>query len=118
MIVTSLEDGVDVAAFERQTGWAIKPQGACKGDVCVPLPSTADGGAGLTATVLRDRLGMPLVGDDALGVWALGPATVGSGRALETPAAPELELPDVDGNPFKLSSLHGRKAVLVAWASW
>ena len=32
--------------------------------------------------------------------------------------APDLELPDVDGNPFKLSAMHGRKTLLVAWASW
>ena len=34
------------------------------------------------------------------------------------PVAPELELPDADGNTFKLSSLRGQKVVLVAWASW
>ena len=39
-------------------------------------------------------------------------------RALSTAVAPELELPDVDGNPFKLSAFHGRKVLLVAWASW
>ena len=117
MIVTSPSEAVDAADLERRTGWAIKPQGACKGDVCVPLPD----GEPLTPSLLRDRLGMPLVGDDDGGdggVWALGPATVGSGRALETATAPDLELPDVDGNPFRLSSLHGRKAIVVAWASW
>ena len=25
-------------AFAVGTGWDIKPEGACKGDVCVPLP--------------------------------------------------------------------------------
>lgn len=109
---------VDPAAFEARTGWAIKPEGACKGDICVPLPDDArtDGGA-LDATVLSQRLGMPLLrhGDDDL--WALGPASV-SGRALDTAVAPDLELPDLDGNPFRLSSLHGKKVLLVAWASW
>jgi peroxiredoxin len=37
---------------------------------------------------------------------------------LTTAVAPDLELPDKDGNPFKLSSLHGRKVLLIAWASW
>ena len=115
MIVGSPNETVDVEALERRTGWAIKPEGACKGTLCVPLPRD---GAPLTPTVLRDRLGMPLVGSDDLGVWALGPATAGTGRALDTATAPDLTLPDVDGNPFKLSSLHGRKAIVVAWASW
>ena len=30
----------------------------------------------------------------------------------------DLELPDVDGNPFNLAAMHGRKTLLVAWASW
>jgi hypothetical protein len=25
---------------------------------------------------------------------------------------------DRDGKPFRLSSMHGRKVLLVAWASW
>jgi hypothetical protein len=109
---------VDPAAFEARTGWAIKPEGACKGDLCVPLPDDVrtEGGE-LDATALAGRLGMPLLHDDANGIWALGPASV-SGRALDTAVVPDLELPDVDGNPFKLSSLHGKKVLLVAWASW
>lgn len=110
----------DPHAFEASTGWAIKPeQGACKADLCVPLPSearTADGR--VDVRVVASRLGMPLVHDDASGVSALGPETELTGRALSTAVAPELELPDVDGNPFKLSSLLGKKVLLVAWASW
>ena len=118
MILTDL--AVDAGEFEARTGWAIKPQGACRGEVCVSLPDevrgTPDGR--LDARVLADRLGMPLVADGAHGAWALGPATAGSGRALTTAVAPELVLPDADGNPFRLSSLHGQKVLLVAWASW
>lgn len=116
MILDRLD--VDPAAFEARTGWAVKPEGACKGDVCVPLPDQAriDGGR-LDATVLAGRLGMPLLHEDGHGLWALGPAAV-TGRALETAVAPALELPDLDGNPFELSSLHGKKVLLVAWASW
>ncbi len=111
MLLTSL--AIDPAAFEARTGWAIKPEGACKGPVCVPLPSAPIDAAGLS-----ERLGMPLVHDEDAGLWALGPETAVTGRALTTADAPELELPDVDGNPFKLSSLRGQKVLLVAWASW
>ncbi len=110
---------IDPGVLAQRTGWEIKPQGACKGEVCVPLPEDARAADGrLDARVLADRLGMPLVVDDAHGLVALGPETKVSGRALTTAQAPELELPDIEGNPFTLSSLRGQKVLLVAWASW
>jgi hypothetical protein len=117
MLLTEL--AVDADAFAARTGWTLKPEGACKGDVCVPMPAEVRrGDERLDVEVLASRLGMPLVADAAHGVWALGPDTAGSGRVLTTAQAPELELPDADGNPFRLSSLHGKKVLLVAWASW
>ncbi len=103
--------------LQRRTGWAIKPEGACKGDVCVTLRADVlrDGMVDLPA--FAERLGMPLVHDADHGLWALGPESLG-GRALTTAAAPALVLPDLDGTPFALSSLLGRKVVLTAWASW
>jgi cytochrome oxidase Cu insertion factor (SCO1/SenC/PrrC family) len=59
---------------------------------------------------------MAVVDDPVRGVRALGPES--GGRALTTAKAPDLELPDADGNPFNLSAMHGRKVLLVAWASW
>jgi hypothetical protein len=102
-----------------RTGWTVKPEGACKGEVCVPLPPearTADGR--LDAAVLSERLGMPLVRHAETDLWALGPETAVTGRALSTAVAPEVVLPDVAGKEFALSSLRGRKVVMVAWASW
>lgn len=104
--------------FERGTGWALRPEGACRGDVCVPLPGGAEDATDVVdVPAVADRLGMPLVHDEAAGLWALGPATLG-GRVLATAQAPELALPDLDGHEFRLSSLRGRKVVLVAWAPY
>jgi hypothetical protein len=113
------ELALDEGDFATRTGWTIKPEGACKGEVCIPLPDgvrTADGR--LDARTVAARLGMPLVADDAHGLWALGPETATTGKVLTTAAAPDLELPDRDGRPFRLSSLRGRRVVMVAWASW
>ena len=116
MIVTSPR--IDPVEFEGRTGWAIKPEGACKGQICIPLPASMRAGDDglLDARALAERLGMPLVQDEASGVWALGPEA--GGRALTTAAAPELALPDWRGEEFRLSSLRGQKVLLVAWASW
>lgn len=116
MIVTELRSSAP--DFAARTGWVAKPEGLCKGAMCVPLPEGAvDDDGSLDLAVVAERLGMPVVRDDALGVWSLGPATV-SGRALDTAEVPDLTLPDVEGRPFTLSSLRGRRVVVFAWASW
>jgi hypothetical protein len=116
MIVDRLDVGR--SAFEEGTGWALKPQGACRGDVCVPLPSNAIGEDGVVdVEVVAERLGMPLVADPGGDLWALGPAAV-TGRALATAQAPDLRLPDLAGAEVALSSFRGQKVVLAAWASW
>jgi hypothetical protein len=115
MITTSPE--VTNAELERRTGWALKPQGACKGEVCVPLPGRLLDGDTVDLETLAPLLGMPLLHDESVGVWALGPEA--GGRALTTAALPDLEFPDVrTGEPFALRSLRGQRFVLAAWASW
>ncbi len=114
MIVDDLE--VTPEDFAAGTGWVSKPEGLCKDVRCVPCPDALTERGRLDLRVVADRLGMPLVEDARHGLWAIGPET--GGHALDSAEAAELELPDVDGNPFKLSTLHGRKTLLVAWASW
>lgn len=112
MIFTSTR--VSVQEFERVAGWESKPEGLCRGERCVPF-SSADSGV-VELGPAAEALGMPLVHDEEHGLWALG-AEAG-GRALKSAIAPELELPDVRGGPFRLSWLRGTKVLLVAWASW
>ncbi len=114
MLLTALDPTAD--DFATATGWTSKPEGMCKGDVCVPVPGALGSDGRLDVRAVADRLGMALVADDDARVWALGPES--GGRALTTASVAEIELPDVDGNPFKLSAMHGRKVLLVAWASW
>src|SRR5262249_44060519 len=70
MILT--EPRVSQEAFTRRTGWTFKPEGACKGDACVPMPAPA--GEWLDAGPLSQRLNMPLLHDEQAGLWCLGPA--------------------------------------------
>jgi hypothetical protein len=60
---------------------------------------------------------MALVHDEGAGLWALGPESLGD-RALLSAQAPEFVLDDLDGRPFRLSSLRGQKVLLVAWAPY
>jgi hypothetical protein len=105
------------ADLHRQTGWEIKPEGACRNDICVPLPGIEPGADGtLDVRAIAAVLGMPLAADEEHGLWALGPRA--GGHVLAGPAAPEIVLDDFDGNSFDVASLRGRKVLLVAWASW
>lgn len=116
MIVTRL-DHVTADSFAEHTGWAPKPEGLCRGEVCVPAPGSLRADGTVDVEIAARRLGMPMVHDEAHGLWAVGPATMG-GKALATAAAADPELVTRDGNPFKLSALHGRKVLLVAWSSY
>jgi peroxiredoxin len=108
MILTRLD--LVPEELERRTGWAIKPQGACRGEVCVPLASP------FSVRQLAERLGMSLVHDASHGLWALGPES--GGHALASAELPDIVLPDRHGEEFALRSLRGTKVVMVAWASW
>lgn len=110
MLIESLD--ITAAEFADGTGWEIKPQGACKGEVCVPL-----GGAPFDLTNAASRLGMAIVPANNGGLWSVGPESLGD-RALATAQAPELILSDLDGNEFRLSSLRGQKVVIVSWAPY
>jgi hypothetical protein len=108
-------DSLDVTPeeFAAGTGWLIKPEGACKAEVCVPL----DRSRGFDVVATAERLRMARVHDEQVGLWSLGPESLGN-RALISAEAPELELDDIDGAAFRLSSLRGQKVVLVAWAPY
>ena len=105
-------DELSAESFADGTGWAIKPEGACKGEVCVPL-----GPDGFDAAAAASRLGMAIVHDESTGVTAIGPESLGD-RALASAEAPELVLEDLDGDEFRLSSLRGQKVVIVSWAPY
>jgi hypothetical protein len=113
MLLRSLQ--IPRGEFEAGTGWALKPEGACRGDVCIPL--SAPPGEIVDVARIANDIGMPLVKASRRKLWALGPASIGS-RALTSAEAPELTLPDLDGKQFHLSSLRGQKVLLFAWAPY
>ncbi len=113
MLLRSLH--ISKSEFEAGTGWTLKPEGACQGPVCIPLSRPA--GDTIDVAHVAHDMGMSLVAAEEHSLWALGPATVGS-RALASVEAPDLRLPDLDGNMFSLSSLRGQKVLLYAWAPY
>ncbi len=113
MLLKSLD--ISKEEFEAGTGWQLKPEGACKGDICIPIPNA--GGDQVDVKATAAAMNLPLVEAADARLWALGPDSIG-GKALVTAEAPEMTLPDLDGNLFKLSSLKGKKVLVYAWAPY
>jgi hypothetical protein len=113
MIVSDLN--LSKVKFELGAGWTIKPQGACRGDLCVPLRGAGQGETFDVRPVAR-ALGMAIVEDSKHKLWALGPQS--GGRALSSATLPPVTLPEWRGGDFSLDSLRGTKVLLLAWASW
>src|SRR5438477_3241465 len=90
---------VPAAEFARVTGWVAKPEGLCLDDRCVPF-ALSEGRVDIRT--FADRLGMAIAHDAQSGLWAIGPES--GGRVLPSEAAPDFELPDVQGRAFRLSS--------------
>jgi len=113
-----------VQDLRAATGWELKPQGACLGELCVPISRERE-----ASLVRADRtwfniagfarvLGRPVVRDDATNVWVFGTAAADRQRDLLSLEAPDFRLPDLDGRMHTISEHRGKKIFLYAWASW
>ncbi len=108
--------------LESATGWALKPEGLCRGDVCVPVPrNRADefvSGSEINAATFWKHMDLPLARDAAGETWVLGESASSRSAQLQSLEAPDFTLPDLAGRPHSLSDLRGKKVLLVSWASW
>ena len=115
-------DAVQIAPeiLRDATGWELKPEGLCRGDVCVPVRDRAalagDGGVDLAA--FARALDRPLALDIAERAAALGTSAAERSARLATLEAPDFALPDLQGRMHTLSEHRGKKALLIVYASW
>ena len=123
------EDGrlwVRASELEALTGWEIKPEGVCRGELCVPLPEQMagqlleerEGATWLDVAGFAGFVGQPHAHDAAHDAWYFGPGPEARRGHLETLEAPDFALPDLDGRVHRLSDLRGKKVLLALWASW
>ncbi|MCY4069356.1 MAG: redoxin domain-containing protein [Acidimicrobiaceae bacterium] len=106
------------------TGWQMKPEGACLGELCVPLPESkraewtvdTEDGAWLNYSEFADMIGQKQAHDGD--VWSLSSVPEVRRSGLESAIAPDFEVAERNGDTLRLSDLRGRKVVLFTWSSW
>ena len=123
---TARVDGEDLwlgaADMAAATGWSLKPEGLCHGDICVPVPpgratDYVDGPL-VNATAFWRRMQHPVVHDAAGDIWVLGTSAAERSNALTSLEAPDFALPDLGGAITTLSAQRGKKVLIATWASW
>lgn len=119
----SLDDGsvrLPPEGLKEALGWELKPEGLCRGSVCMPTAPHADlvDTRGVDLERLAAILQQPLVIDRDEAVAALGEAPLDHTDRVETLQAPDFALPDLAGKIHRLSDYQGKKILLHAWSSW
>ena len=126
----ALEDANDLwvraADLPRINGFELKPQGACREELCIPVQQEGEGalvvkrggGTRFNLTAFARMLGQAFVHDAEARVWSFGEIPVLRASFLDGGIAPDFALPDHKGRTVRLSDFRGKKVLLLAWASW
>jgi len=107
-------------ALEQALGWALRPEGLCRGTVCVPVRHAAalETSHGVDLAAVAAALDRPLALDAGEGAAYLGVGADERARSLGALEAPDFTLPDLEGRSHSLVEHRGKKVLLVAYASW
>ena len=109
---------IEKADLPRINEFELKPEGACRADVCIPIPPALTRGTTFNLTAFAERAGQRVVAEPGARVWSFGELPVVRGSFLESRMAPDVVAPDRRGRPVRLSQFRGKKVLLVTWASW
>jgi hypothetical protein len=102
----------------RINGFELKPQGACRADLCIPIPKDMTRGDYFNITAFAKKAGQPVVAEPEARVWSFAEMQALGGGLANSRLAPDFEVPDRAGRPVHLADLRGKKALLITWASW
>lgn len=107
---------VRAADLPRINEFELKPQGACRADMCIPVAKTLKNGPWFNLTGFSRKLGQAYVNDS--GVWSFGDIPVMRGSFYSSRIAPDFAVPDRTGKLVHLSDFRGKKVLVFTWASW
>ena len=109
---------IDPAYLPTTIGWELEPEGLCRGDVCVPVRDREALYVGERVDLARvaEALDRPYLAEGD--VVVLGEPRAIRRRAAGDLEAPDFALPDLDGEVHHLEEWHGKKKLLVTFATW
>ncbi len=100
----------------RINEFEVKPQGACRADVCIPLSKTLKNGDWFNLTGFAHKIGETVVADQ--NIYSFGEIPVLRGGFYNSRIAPDFAVPDRKGKVVHLSDFRGKKTLVITWASW
>jgi hypothetical protein len=104
--------------LRRVNGFELKPQGACRADLCIPIPKDMTRGDSFNITAFAKKAGQPVVAEPGARVWSFGEMQALGGGLANSRVAPDFAVPDRAGRPVHLAGFRGKKTLVVTWASW
>lgn len=117
---------VTLADLKRATRYVVKPQGICRDELCFPIPKGRKQAflnkLGRTTwfnlSEFARLVNQPVAFDAEQSTWYFGPRPQEQNAFIDSFTAPDFSLPDVNGRIHSLSEYHGKKVLLITWASW
>jgi len=107
---------IRAADLPRINEFELKPQGACRAAMCIPVSKDLKSGEWFNLTGFARKLHQTYVFDS--GAWSFGEIPLMRGEFYKTRIAPDFAVPDRKGRLVHLSDFRGRKVLVITWASW
>jgi hypothetical protein len=104
------------ADLPKINDFEVKPQGACREDLCIPIPKELTKGEYFNLTGFARKIGEVVVNES--NVWSLGEVPVLRGSFTNSRIAPDFAVADRQGKIIHLNDFRGKKVLVVTWASW
>lgn len=113
---------VSAEDLARVNGFALKPEGACYEELCIPVNADLvieqDGKTWFDLAAFADLLGQPYVADRDANAWSFAEIPAKRESMMVDGLAPNFEVKDRQGNVVRMADLKGKKALIVTWSSW